>query len=324
MERSGRMNRFTHLRAAGKAQFQDRYTKKAHELLMSWTEGKKGDIALVGAPLSKSSISHSGAGFAPEAIRRCLSSYSTFAIEEERELADHGIVDFGDILMHPTSIVESQNRIYESLTQVWGEDAAPFTIILGGDHSITTSSIEAITEHKGRIGVIQFDAHHDLRNVEDGGPTNGTPFRRLLERGLIKGEDLVQIGIRNYSNAGAYYQYAMKNDVRVYTMKEVRERNISDILQESLKMLDAKVDTIYLSVDMDVLDQAFAPGCPAIGPGGMDSSTLMEAVSIGCRHKKTAAMDIVEIDPTLDIRDMTSRIAAHLLLNTLKDRTSPH
>ncbi|WP_409252207.1 formimidoylglutamase [Bacillus sp. SCS-153A] len=318
------MSRFTHLRTAGKAQFQDRFTKKAHELLSPWVEGKKGDIALVGAPLSKSSISHSGASLAPEVIRRCLGSYSTFAIEEERELSDHSFVDFGDILMHPTSIVESQNRIYESLTQVWAEDAAPFTIILGGDHSISTSTIEAFTEHKGRVGVIQFDAHHDLRNVEDGGPTNGTPFRRLLERGIIKGEDLVQIGIRNYSNAGAYYQYAMENDVTVYTMKEVRERNIADLMKEALQMLEGKVDTIYLSVDMDVLDQAFAPGCPAIGPGGMDTDTLMEAVSIGCKHRKAAAIDIVEIDPTLDIRDMTSRVAAHLLLNCMKDRTSTH
>jgi formiminoglutamase len=112
--------------------------------------------------------------------------------------------------------------------------------------------------------------------------------------------------------------------VSVYTMKEVRERNIADIMKEALEMLENKVDTIYLSVDMDVLDQAFAPGCPAIGPGGMDSATLLEAVSIGCQHPKTAAMDIVEIDPTLDIRDMTSRIAAHLLLNSLKARTSTH
>ncbi|RIW36079.1 formimidoylglutamase [Bacillus salacetis] len=316
------MSRFTHLKGAGKAQFKDRFTKKANELLSPWEEGRKGDIALIGAPLSKSSISHSGASFAPDVIRRCLGSYSTFSIEDERELSDNTFVDFGDILMHPTSIVESQNRIYESLSQVLTENAAPFTIVLGGDHSISTSSIEAFAEHKGRVGVIQFDAHHDLRNVEDGGPTNGTPFRRLLERGILKGEDLVQIGIRNYSNAGAYYQYAMKNDVGVYTMKEVRERNIGDIMKEALEMLESKVDTIYLSVDMDVLDQAFAPGCPAIGPGGMDSATLMEAVSIGCQHPKTAAMDIVEIDPTLDIRDMTSRIAAHLLLNCLKARTS--
>jgi formiminoglutamase len=311
------MNNSSHLKPAGKAIFQDRYTKKAGELLAPWEEGLKGEVAIIGAPLSKSSISHSGALFAPDTIRKCLQSYTTYSIEKDEDYRDVTMVDFGDVLMHPTSIVESQNRIYESVKTVVDEGAAPFTVVLGGDHSISTSSIEAIAESKGKIGVIQFDAHHDLRNVEDGGPTNGTPFRRLLERGVIDGENLVQIGIRDYSNSRAYYEYALEQGVTVKTMKDVREKGMSNLIDEALRLLEDKVDLIYLSVDMDVLDQAFAPGCPAIGPGGMDSYTLMEAVSTACRHPKVQAMDIVEIDPTLDIRDMTSRIAAHLLLKVL-------
>ncbi|KAA0565889.1 formimidoylglutamase [Bacillus sp. CH30_1T] len=313
------MSTFQHIKQAGKAQFKDRYTTKAAELLTPWEEGKKGDIAIIGAPLSKPSISHSGASFAPDAIRRCLNSFSTYNIERGTDLVEDKktIIDFGDITMHPTSIEESHQRIYESVKAATNTNAAPFTIILGGDHSITTSTVKAIKEAKGTVGIIQFDAHHDLRNTEDGGPTNGTPFRRLLEEGHIKGEHLIQIGIRNYANAKAYHEYAIEQGVTVYTMKDVRQQPIVELIQDSLTQLESQVDTIYLSVDMDVLDQAYAPGCPAIGPGGMHPDALTQAIETALKHPKVSTMDIVEIDPTLDFRDMTSRIAAYLIMETL-------
>jgi formiminoglutamase len=313
------MSTFQHIKPAGKAQFKDRYTTKAAELLTPWEEGKKGDIAIIGAPLSKPSISHSGASFAPDAIRRCLNSFTTYNIERGTDLAEDNktIIDFGDITMHPTSIEESHQRIYESVKAATSTNAAPFTIILGGDHSITTSTVKAIKETKGTVGIIQFDAHHDLRNTGDGGPTNGTPFRRLLEEGHIKGEHLIQIGIRNYANAKAYHDYAIEQGVTVYTMKDVRQQQITKLIQDSLAQLESKVDTIYLSVDMDVLDQAYAPGCPAIGPGGMDPQSLTDGIEIAVKHNKVWFMDIVEIDPTIDSRDMTSRVASSLLLETL-------
>jgi formiminoglutamase len=313
------MSIFQHIKQAGKAQFKDRYTTKAAELITPWEEGIKGDIAIIGAPLSKPSISHSGASFAPDAIRRCLNSFTTYNIERGTDLAEASktIIDFGDITMHPTSIEDCHQRIYESIKAATKTNAAPFTIILGGDHSITTSTVKAIKETKGTVGIIQFDAHHDLRNTEDGGPTNGTPFRRLIEEGHIKGEHLIQIGIRNYANAKAYYDYAIEQGVTVYTMKDVRQQQITRLIQESLAKLESQVDTIYLSVDMDVLDQAYAPGCPAIGPGGMHPDELTQAIETALKHLKVSTMDIVEIDPTLDFRDMTSRTAAYLIMETL-------
>ncbi|WP_282138357.1 formimidoylglutamase [Rossellomorea aquimaris] len=313
------MSIFQHIKHAGKAQFKDRYTTKAAELITPWEEGIKGDIAIIGAPLSKPSISHSGASFAPDAIRRCLNSFTTYNIERGTDLAEASktIIDFGDITMHPTSIEDCHQRIYESIKAATKTNAAPFTIILGGDHSITTSTVKAIKETKGTVGIIQFDAHHDLRNTEDGGPTNGTPFRRLIEEGHIKGEHLIQIGIRNYANAKAYYDYAIEQGVTVYTMKDVRQQQITRLIQESLAKLESQVDSIYLSVDMDVLDQAYAPGCPAIGPGGMHPDELTQAIETALKHLKVSTMDIVEIDPTLDFRDMTSRTAAYLIMETL-------
>lgn len=298
---------------AGEAIFKDRHTTKAKELLRQWEPGRSGKFAMAGIPLSKPSISHSGASFAPGSIRSALGSYTTYSAEQGMELRQP-ILDFGDIYMDPTDIIGNQQRAYEGMREAYGTRAANRWMILGGDHSISYSSIRAFAEEHGRVGVIQFDAHHDLRNTEDGGPTNGTPFRRLLEDEVLQGEHLVQVGIRDFTNAREYHEYALEQGVVVYTMADVERMKVVAILEKEFARLANEVDAIYLSVDMDVLDQAFAPGCPAIGPGGMDSSTLLEAVEFAARQGKVRAMDIVEIDPTVDFRNMTSRVAGYCLL----------
>lgn len=313
------MSVLRHLKPAGEAVFADRYTTKAKELLQAYNNGDHRRFAIAGVPLSKPSISHSGASFAPEAIRTALQSYTTYAGQEELELTDK-IIDFGDIYMDPTDIIGNQQRIYEGLSDMYQTGAADNWMILGGDHSISHGSIKAFAKDQ-TVGVIQFDAHHDLRNTEDGGPTNGTPFRRLLEDQVIKGEQLVQIGIRDFTNARVYHDYAIAKGVTIYTMADVDHMSLRELLKKELNRLAEQVDVIYLSIDMDVLDQAFAPGCPAIGPGGMDSKTLLAGISFAAEWEQVVAMDIVEIDPTIDFRNMTSRVAAYVMLQFIKSKT---
>lgn len=313
------MSEIRHLKPAGTAIFKDRYTTKAKELLGKWSPGKQAMYGLVGLPLSKPSISHSGAAFAPGTIREALQSYTTYSGENNLELTDE-IIDFGDLSMHPTDIIGSQRRLYEGLSDILQTDAASNWFLLGGDHSVSYSSVKAFQGKYGSIGVIQFDAHHDLRNTEDGGPTNGTPFRRLLEDEVITGTNLVQIGIRDFTNAKAYNDYALEQGITVYSMEDVNRESIESILTREIEALSKRVDLIYISVDMDVLDQAFAPGCPAIGPGGMDSRTLLQGIQIVAQHSMVKAMDIVEIDPTIDFRNMTSRVAAYVLLEFMKGK----
>ncbi|PED06816.1 formimidoylglutamase [Bacillus pseudomycoides] len=304
------------------AKFIDREVTKWSDMIKLWDEGEEiFGAALIGAPLSKPSISHSGACFAPKTIRAMLDAYSTYAITEEHDMKESVLYDCGDITMHVTDIKESHARIAKTLGSLTKLNPQMVPIILGGDHSISFPSISGFASSKGKVGIIQFDAHHDLRNLEDGGPSNGTPFRSLLENDVITGKQLVQIGIRNFSNARTYHEYAKEHGVTVYTMKHVREVAIKDIITESIEILRRQgVTAIYVSVDMDVLDQAFAPGCPAIGPGGMDSITLLDAITALGQEPLVQGMDIVEIDPTLDFRDMTSRIAAQVIMSFLLAR----
>ncbi len=318
------MSRPTFLQTSGAPPFVDRHYPKATELVQLWDGKKKLDgTTIIGVPLSKPSISHSGASFTPGIVRKLMQSYSTYAVEGEVDLRDSNVLlDAGDIHMHATDIKESYRRIEETVTTILGENKECIPLFIGGDHSISYSTLKAMNEVKtGKIGVIQFDAHHDLRNTEDGGPTNGTPFRRLLEAGVLKAEHLVQVGIRNYSNSAYYHQYAMENGIKVYTMADVKKNGIGEVIRETVEYLKDKVEHIYLSIDIDVLDQAYAPGCPAIGPGGMTSEQLLEAIYMLGKEESVCGLDIVEIDPTIDFRDMTSRVAVHCLLDFLRGRS---
>ncbi|WP_129692141.1 formimidoylglutamase [Gottfriedia acidiceleris] len=310
----------SHLKKAGDAIFIDSKVTKANEIISAWNGTEASNFSIIGVPLSKTSISHSGASFAPASIRKMLSSYSTYHIEDQIDLKDFKVTDFGDITMHVTDFEESRNRIRSTISELLGQYKETMPIILGGDHGISFPCISAFAKERGTVGVIQFDAHHDLRNTEDGGRSNGTPFRSLIDEGILKGEHLVQIGIRNFSNSAPYTEFGVNNGVTIYSMRDVRELGISKIIKESINHLVDKVDAIYISLDMDVLDQAFAPGCPAIGPGGMDSQTLLDGICYLASHPKVSGMDIVELDPTIDFRDMTSRIAAHVILNFLVEK----
>ncbi|MCM3616610.1 formimidoylglutamase [Sutcliffiella horikoshii] len=313
------------MQTAGNPPFIDRHYPKAAELLRSWDgEEELTGTTLIGVPISKPSISHSGASFTPGVVRKLLQSYSTYAVEDEVDLRESAnLMDAGDIYMHATDIKESYRRMEETVASLLAGNKECVPLFIGGDHSITFSTLSGMSQVKqGKIGVIQFDAHHDLRNTDDGGPTNGTPFRRLLEAGVLQGDHLVQIGIRNYSNSSYYHQYAKENGVKVFTMGDLKNNGIADVIRESVDHLRGKVEYLYLSIDIDVLDQAFAPGCPAIGPGGMTSDQLLEAIYLLGKEDKVCGLDIVEIDPTIDFRDMTSRVAVHCLLEFLRGRGS--
>lgn len=306
-----------YLKPAGQAAFHDSGVTKFQDVVRAWKGEELTGFGLLGVPLSKPSISHSGASFAPAVMRSILLNTATYAIEDDVDLKDLDLVDLGDILMHVTDLAASQTRIEETLDAILKENPNFIPVILGGDHSISSSTIKAFGKAKGRIGVIQFDAHHDLRNLQDGGPSNGTPFRNLIESGSLDPTNLVQIGIRNFSNSQTYSHYAKDNGVKVMTMREVKQQGMLAAVKEAYGQLKENVDAIYLSVDIDVLDQAFAPGCPAIGPGGMTSEALLEGVSYLGGQELIKAIDVVEIDPKQDFRDMTSKVGVFTILSFL-------
>lgn len=279
---------------------------------------KKWDIVLLGAPLSRSSISASGASEFPEHFRKLWKGFSTYNIEIDQDLRNVHVLDLGDIEMHVTDISKCHSNIktaMEGISHVLPY-SLPFTI--GGDHSITAMLVSGLksVEHTKKIGILQFDTHLDLRDLKDQGPTNGTPIRNLIENGIIEGSNVYNIGLHGFFNGPSLIRYAKEQGVNYITLKQARTIGIVETVKKAIQELESKVDSIYLTIDMDVLDVSFAPGVPASTPGGMSTDELFDAVYTAGLSSKIRAVDIVCLDPNRDLAaNPTVKAGIHTFLS---------
>jgi formiminoglutamase len=161
----------------------------------------------------------------------------------------------------------------------------------------------------------------DLRNLDDGGLTNGTPVRQLIESGILRGNNVAQIGLHAFANAKPYRAFAQAHGITQISAREVANEGIAPLIAVALEAAGTGTEAIYVTVDMDVLDQAYAPGVPAMVPGGMTSWQLFDALFTLGRHPKVRAFDIVEVDPSQDLLRATVRTAVHAILNFLTGYT---
>jgi formiminoglutamase len=293
--------------------------------LAEWIErpqaDTKYDLCVMGVPLSKSSISFSGAHLHPMTFRKLWPNFTTYNWDLDLDFTLLRAADFGDIAMHVTDIATCHQNIEKTMQEVSTRFSQTFPITIGGDHSITAPLVKGRKAATGkRIGIIQFDAHLDVRDLGYGGPSNGTPIRNLIESKTILGEDIVTIGIRNFANSRLYRDYAEAKGIHILSSKQVHIRGMAHVLSEAMERLEA-CDEVYVTFDIDVLDQYIVPGVPAIGPQGLTTDQLFSsAVTLGA-WSKVSAMDMVCVDPSVDFRDVTTRVSLHLFLHFISGFT---
>jgi formiminoglutamase len=266
-------------------------------------------MGVVGAPIRLGSISGGRFDLAPDAIRSALSRYSTYtAGTDVRAVA---VKDAGDLALQES---RPEDAVHQIAGAVGGTlDAFDVVALLGGDNSITRPGCRGLGPNLSRAGLLTFDAHHDLRDTE-AGLTNGNPVRALLEDGL-PGQNIVQIGIQPFANSRAYSEVARDAGITAVTAEDVRARGIRSVVQDSLDVLASRVEAIYVDLDVDVLDRAYAPACPGSRPGGLAPWEMQEAMRICGAQPSVVALDIVEVDPTKDVADVTVLAAASFLLS---------
>ena len=158
-----------------------------------------------------------------------------------------------------------------------------------GDHSIASADVAGIANHrgKGKISMVHFDAHADTGADQWGALVgHGTPMRRLIENGHVRGDRFLQLGLRGYWPDDATLNWMRDQGMRSYEMTEIHHRGLKTVLDESFATLTDGCDGVFLSVDIDVVDPGMAPGTGTPEPGGMTSRELLEAVrrKIGRAH----------------------------------------
>ena len=264
------------------------------------------DIALVGVPAHKGSISPTSADQTPDAIRSALARYSTYSTSQGVDLSGQSFIDLGNIDSPdgPQGIA----RVGAFTSGLLAKHK--LIIALGGDNSITYSVASGLWPDLSKIGLITFDAHHDLRD----GQSNGSPVWQLIQAGL-PGKNIVQIGIADFANSAEYSQRAKENGITVFSRGQLREMTIADVLKKALEIAGADGREIYVDLDVDVCDRSVVPACPAAMPGGISADELRQAALLLGADKRVRAIDITEIDAAADSDDQrTLRLAALLVL----------
>jgi len=264
------------------------------------------DFALIGIPAHKSSLSPTSAHLTPGAIREALARYSTFAGSTKTDLTKLAMVDLGDVT--DPDFADGEAKVAAAVENLLANHK--LVMALGGDNSITYSFARGLWRDLSNVGVITFDAHHDLRD----GQSNGSPIWRLIQAGL-PGKNIVQIGISDFANSAAYSKRAEDNGVTVIDRAMMRSQSIEKIVTGALAIAGANGREIYVDVDVDVCDRSVAPACPASIPGGITADELRNAVRLVTKDHRVRAIDITEIDAALDTPDRrTIRLAALLVL----------
>lgn len=280
-----------------------------------WTRGSEWlagrgtgrDLAVVGIPLSRTSISSSGAHLTPAAIRTALRRFSTFHssgvdLLDTVHARDHGDLDLADADVHDADL-----RTAAAVADL--ELDVDLVVLLGGDNALTRPAMRALMPLR-TSGLLTLDAHHDVRGFH-AGATNGTPVRGLVEDGLPY---VTQIGIAAWSNSAAYRAWCHERHITVVPVDACRGR-VGQVVREQLDALGEQCDHLYVDLDVDVVDSAFVPGCPGARPGGLAPHELLEASFEAGRHPKVRAVDIVEVDATRDPDGRTVDLAAMCLLS---------
>jgi agmatinase len=196
-------------------------------------------------------------------------------------------------------------------------DAGVLPIVLGGDHSIAEPDMRACAKRHGPVGLVHFDTHTDTGTEVFGVEvSHGTPMYRLVRDGHVDPKRYVQIGLRGYWPGEQEFGWQAQQGITSFFMHDVRDRGIDAIVEQTVATVGG--GPMFLSVDVDVLDPAFAPGTGTPEPGGMTSVELLKAVRTLAERLDLVGADVVEVIPTaVGSADITALVADRIVREIL-------
>ena len=269
------------------------------------------DIAIVGIPFDAGTSYRPGARFGPQAIRQASRHLRTqyHPSYDTEPFIEQQVADAGDITCNPFNILESVEQIQTAATEILGKVKS--IISLGGDHTIALPLLRAVNHHFGPVALVHFDAHLDTWDTYFGAPyTHGTPFRRAAEEKLFLDHASMHVGIRG----PLYSRNDLLNDeelgFKVVHCDEFQTEGVEHVIRRIKERVGN--NPIYLSIDIDVLDPAHAPGTGTPEIAGMSSRELLNVLR-GLAGLNIISADVVEVAPAYDQAELTSLAAATIV-----------
>ena len=223
------------------------------------------------------------------------------------------LADYGNIASHYGHTERSLEEVHKVMTEILDADAIPMSI--GGTHIQMWPMITALAEKYGKenFAVLHVDAHYDAMSIGMGRYVhNGRMIWQAVERGLIKGSDIVQIGLRSTSPGTADLKWMMDNNLKFHYQSEINAKGFETVLKRALAELKGK--KLYISFDMDGIDPAYAPGVGTQEPEGLTSSEAMQLLRAATIQNEIVAIEINEYNPFMDDRHETTGILMDRLM----------
>lgn len=272
--------------------------------------GKKADIKVIGAPFDSGVSYRPGTRFGPQHVRqssRLLRPYNPAT--DTSPFAQVQVADAGDLSINPFNIDEAITSVEADGMALTADGATLVTI--GGDHTLALPMLRVAAERAGQpVALLHFDAHLDTWDTYFGADyTHGTPFRRASEEGLIDKDAICHVGTRG----PLYGRKDLEDDERmgfgIITSADIFRLGVEEVVAKLRERVSDR--PLYISVDIDVLDPAHAPGTGTPEAGGMTSRELLEILR-GLRGSNIVGADIVEVSPAYDHAELTGVAASHV------------
>jgi len=270
----------------------------------------RADIAVVGIPFDSGVSYRPGTRFGPSHVRessRLLRPYNP--AQDVSPFAVAQVVDAGDIPVNPFDLAEAVAEV-ESAAVALGERVQRI-VTIGGDHTVALPLLRAVAAKHGPVAVLHFDAHLDTWDTYFGAPiTHGTPFRRASEEGLIDLTASCHVGTRG----PLYSKQDLEDDERlgfsIVSSEYIEEHGVESAIDRILQRIGDR--PLYVSIDIDVLDPAHAPGTGTPEAGGLTSRELLRILrALG--EKDIVGADVVEVSPAYDHAQITGIAASHVV-----------
>jgi agmatinase len=272
-------------------------------------------VAIAGIPFDSGVSYRPGARFGPGSVRagsKLLRPYHPGL--EVHPWSGHQVADAGDLPANPFDLNQAIADVEGGANQVLA--AADHLVAIGGDHTVALPLLRATAARHGPVALVHFDAHLDTWDTYFGAPyTHGTPFRRAVEEGVLDTSALCHVGIRGPLYARSDLTDDRRLGFATVSTADVARRGVDDAIDRIRERVGQR--PVYVSIDIDVLDPAHAPGTGTPEPGGLSARQLLDSVRRICYELPVAGIDVVEVAPPYDHADITAALANRVVLEAL-------
>ena len=274
------------------------------------------DVAILGVPLDTGATFRAGTRFGPQAMRMMSALSGGYNFEMGVDLKESlNIVDCGDVNVIPANIEKSFDQIDKAVAYI--HERSVFPVILGGDHSIGYPDLRALAPYiDGNIGIIHFDRHTDMSELNLDERMHGTPFFHATNIPNAPASNLVQIGIGGWLGNRSGVKNARERGATSITMTDIDRWGLDRIVEIALDIAWKDAKAVFLSFDIDSVDPAFAPGTGTPESGGLMPREALRMLQLLTREG-IAGMEVVEVSPPYDVGDVTSLLGVRVILDVL-------